>query len=152
MLVASLDTWVLSIVFAILGVEVIVNIWRRSPISFEHVVFMMSSLNHIPIKSKSPIKKTSQERKKRQNSRQTIWREFEPVDPTMLENRLGAGWGLLPWGANKLLFHRTNTRRMDWNTIVPIVGIGKHVLDLYLEGGGWSIGSIQKQWIGTIGR
>ena len=42
--------------------RVVINIWK-SPISFKHVVFVMfalwSSPNHIPIKSRSPIKKTS---------------------------------------------------------------------------------------------
>ena len=50
---------------SLLSVEyVVVNIWRRTPISFKHVsLFMMFSLwsspNHIPIKHRGPIKQTS---------------------------------------------------------------------------------------------
>ena len=47
------------------------------------------------------------------------------------------------WGANKVLYHRTDTRRMDLNIIMPIVE------DVWIftlrRVKGWSIGSIQKQ-------
>ena len=42
--------------------RVVINIWRRSPISLKmcpYDVSLWSSSNHIPIKSRGPIKKTS---------------------------------------------------------------------------------------------
>ena len=53
---------ILPIVFAI-ECRVVINTWRRSPVSFETCVFMMfalwSSWNHIPIKFGCPIKANS---------------------------------------------------------------------------------------------
>ena len=53
MFVDFLTTWVLPIVFTI-ECRAIINIWSRSPVSFERAFFMMfvlsSSLYHKPIK------------------------------------------------------------------------------------------------------
>ena len=35
-------------------------------------------------------------KKKKENQRHTIQREFEHVGPTLLKNPLGAGWGVVP--------------------------------------------------------
>ena len=61
-LISELDTYVLPMMF-IIECRVVIMIWRCSPMSFKHVFFMMFALrsppNHIPLKYRGLIKKTS---------------------------------------------------------------------------------------------
>ena len=71
---------------------------KKEPYLQPHIVSKCNTPICVPISQKNPTEKWSMHlgNKYINDQHWAIRREFEPVGPTVLENPLGARWGLLP--------------------------------------------------------